>query len=72
MRQMIHELDRVELIKDVDGWRAGTRGTVVSLNPKSALVEVPDPDYARGLLDSMVDVYFDDLRVIERHAPLVH
>jgi hypothetical protein len=68
----LHELDRVELSKDTDGWPAGTRGTVVDLSPESALVEVPDPEYARSLLDSMVDVPFEDLRVLERHAPLVH
>jgi hypothetical protein len=60
-----HELDTVELLRDVDGWPAGTVGAVVSSYPKSALVEVASEDLSRDLLEDLVSVAYSDLRVVE-------
>lgn len=66
-----HVLDTVELIRDIDGWPAGTLGAVVSAYPNSALVEMAteqrldDGLPAHELLDDLVSVPYDALRVIE-------
>lgn len=64
----IREHDTVELIKDVDGWPAGTIGAVVSMYPHSALVEVDDPDGERELLEDLVSVPHEALRVVDTHV----
>jgi hypothetical protein len=64
-----HELDTVELARAVDGWPAGTVGVVVSEGDSMALVEiVPDAPSGHDLMDEMVDVPYDALRVVKRAA----
>lgn len=60
----IHEHDIVELMRDVDGWPAGTVGAVISTYPRAALVEIEDPDTERELLEDLVSVPHEALRVI--------
>jgi hypothetical protein len=46
------ELDLVRLLKDLEGWPAGTEGTVVSEWPGGSLIEInpePDEDDFRGI-----------------------
>lgn len=76
MTSRAHELDYVELLQDVEGAQAGSRGTVVSEYEGSALVELatetarePGGLPARELLDDLVTVPYSALRVLERaHA----
>jgi hypothetical protein len=67
-----HELDYVELVRDVDGLPAGTRGTVVSEYPESALIEVATEMHVdesglpeRDLLDDLVSAPYSALRIVE-------
>lgn len=71
-RRRAHELDAVELLKEVGGWPTGTVGAVVSEYDTTALVEVSTEDSTdaaglpkRGLLDDLVSVPYRDLKVIE-------
>lgn len=46
------ELDLVRLLKDIDGWPAGTEGTVVAEWPGGSMIEInpePDEDDFRGI-----------------------
>ena len=38
----VREFDRVELIEEVEGWGAGTRGTVVGTFPQTSIIEVTE------------------------------
>lgn len=74
MTRKAHELDTVELVCEVDGFPVGTRGTVVSAYPESALVEIPEivasrsglP--ARDLSDDLVSAPYSALRVVKPAA----
>jgi hypothetical protein len=77
---MIHharELDYVELLVPVDEWSAGTRGTVVWEDPETALVEVSPEFYGmdaegfptRDLMEVLVDVPYDDLKIVDPYVP---
>lgn len=65
----VHEHDIVELIEEVDGWPAGTIGAIVSLHPDSVLIEVEDPEQERELLEGLVTVPHEALRVVRTHTP---
>src|SRR5690349_15531704 len=63
MARRAHTLDTVKLLRDWDGWPAGTVGAVVSEHPETALVEIvtestPDADGLpeRALLDDLITV----------------
>jgi hypothetical protein len=77
MGRHARELDYVELLVPVDEWAAGTRGTVISEDPETALVEV-SPDYygtdaegfpLRDLFEVLVDVPYEDLKIIDAYVP---
>lgn len=60
-----HELDVVEFIDTFGGIPAKTVGAVVSEKPSHALVEIsltPDMD---SVLDSLVSVPYENLRILE-------
>jgi hypothetical protein len=65
-----HELDTVELTREVAGWPPGARGAVVSEYADTALVEMATEDHLEGglpereLLDDLVSVPYDALRVV--------
>jgi len=72
MAYRAHELDYVELLRDVEGWGAGARGTVVSERPETALVEFSTEAEVdehglpvRDLFDDLVSVPYSALRVVE-------
>jgi hypothetical protein len=64
-------LDSVELLREVEGWRAGSLGAVVSEYPNSALVEMTTEDEledglpARALFDDLVSVPYQALKVVQ-------
>jgi hypothetical protein len=70
MARRAHELDVVSLRKPVGRFPAGTSGTVVAEDPKSALVEIVTDDQTtdgfptRDLLDDLVDVPHEDLEIL--------
>lgn len=75
MEPRAHELDTVRLLREVDGWPAGTVGVIVSEYPETALVEAATEGRLdeRGLpksdlFDDLVSVPYDALAVIERAA----
>jgi hypothetical protein len=77
MEGRARDLDAVEFLSAAGGWPIGTVGTVVAEDPETALVEVNTEwlvDEAglpmRDLMDDLVDVPYEDLRVIPRSAPL--
>jgi hypothetical protein len=65
-----HELDTVELTREVEGWPMGARGAVVSEYADTALVEMGTEDRLEGglpgreLLDDLVSVPYEALRVV--------
>jgi hypothetical protein len=71
MARRAHTLDTVKLLRDWDGWPAGTVGAVVSAHPDTALVEVvtdatvdADGLPERGLLDDLITVRYSALEVV--------
>jgi hypothetical protein len=75
MESRAHELDTVRLLREVDGWPAGTIGAVVSEYPATALVEVAGDGRLdehglpeRDLFDGLVSVPYGALAVVERAA----
>jgi len=75
MESRAHELDTVRLLREVDGWPAGTIGAVVSEYPETALVEVATEGRLderglpeRDLFEDLVSVPYDALAVVERAA----
>lgn len=73
MAKHAHTFDLVELVKPVDGWAAGARGTVVSERATTALVEMGTERDAdeRGLLGVLVEAPYGALRVVEPAASSV-
>jgi hypothetical protein len=68
------ELDYVELLVDAGDWPAGTKGTVVSEDPETALVEVSEKYWdwdPAGLpkLDPFLDVPYADLKIVDPYVP---
>lgn len=63
-RMTVHEHDIIELTRDVDGWPSGTVGAIVSTYPRSVLVEVEDPSEERELLEDLVSVPHEALRIV--------
>ena len=73
MSDRARTLDYVELVRSVDSRPAGTRGTVVSEYPESALVELSTEASVdagglpeRDLFEDLVSVPYAALRVVER------
>lgn len=70
-QERAHVLATVALTREVEGWPAGALGAVVAEYADSALVEMATEDRlddglpARKLLDDLVSVPYDALRVIE-------
>lgn len=64
-RTAIGEHDVVFLLNPVEGWPAGTRGTVISDDPDFKLVEVSN-EFGEAL--AFLDVRPDELRLV-RKAP---
>ena len=72
-----HELDYVEILVDIGEWSAGTRGTVISEDPDTALVEVSEEFSGtdahgfplRDLIEVLVDVPYDDLKIVDPYVP---
>ena len=71
MARRAHTLDTVKLLRDWEGWPAGTVGAVVSEHPETALVEIvtestTDADGLpeRGLLDDLITVPYSALDVV--------
>jgi len=65
-RADIAEYDVVALLKEVEGWPAGTRGHVVMVCPTEMCVEVADE---RGEEADVVYAPPEDLRLIEKWPP---
>jgi hypothetical protein len=77
MKRRARDLDGVRLLKEVNGWPAGTPGAVVSEAPETALVELSSEDRrdeegspVRNLMDDFVWVPYEDLEVVYSPAPL--
>jgi hypothetical protein len=71
MARRAHTLDTVKLLRDWEGWPAGTVGAVVSEHPETALVEIvtdATTDAAglpeHELLDDLITVPYSALDVI--------
>lgn len=62
MTALVHELDVVRLLRDVDGWPAGTEGTALVVH--SGLVSVEPPFGFDGL--NTIDVTENDVEVTWR------
>jgi hypothetical protein len=67
MSERPRELDEVELTVEIGDWPAGTRGAVVSVYEDSVLVEIVEGQEERDLLDCLVGVADQDLRIVHRH-----
>jgi hypothetical protein len=65
-RADIAEYDVVVLLKDVDGWAAGTRGHVVMVCPADMWVEVAD---GQGGEADLVWAPREDLGLVEKWPP---
>jgi hypothetical protein len=75
MARRAHTLDTVKLLREWEGWPAGTVGAVVSEHPETALVEVvteatTDADGLpeRALLDDLITVPYSALDIVEPAA----
>jgi hypothetical protein len=75
MRRRARTLDTVKLLRDWEGWPAGTLGTVVSEHGDTALVEVSteaDVDEhglpRRNLFDDLIAVPYDAVVVVNAAA----
>lgn len=75
MEHRAHELDVVELVTQVGAWPVGTRGVVVSEDPRTALVEAAtehqvDSDGLpeRPLFDDLFSAPYTALRVVQASA----
>jgi hypothetical protein len=71
MARRAQTLDTVKLLRDWEGWPAGTVGAVVSEHPETALVEIvtdasTDADGLpeRELLDDLITVPYSALDVV--------
>jgi len=63
----IDEYDSVALIEPLDGWQAGTRGVVQGMRGSTRTVEITDYDESRDFLDHILEVDFDQLRLVRKH-----
>ena len=61
MTERIKLLDHIALLRDQDGWLAGTSGTVVDRLDDAAYVELVGPD---GKTVDTLTVPYEDLRVL--------
>lgn len=73
MDQRARDLDSVKLLRPLDGWASGTRGTVVAEGFETALVEVSTEHLVdaeglplRDLFEDFVDVPYEELEVVRR------
>ncbi len=67
----ISEYDVVAFVNPVDGWPAGTKGTVVDIHPPYKTVEIEgieesDDDH---MLDYLPMVADEDLRLVRKWSP---
>lgn len=71
MARRARDLDYVKLLREVDGWPAGTEAVVIAEEPDSALLEVLTEDQVddegfplRDLFEDLVSVDYEDLEVL--------
>lgn len=65
VKQAIHEIDVVELIEAVDGWPAGTNGTVVHDLGETKMVEISND---RGETLGLPSIPTELLRLVAKHS----
>jgi hypothetical protein len=63
----IDEYDSVALVGPLDGWHAGTHGVVQGMRGSKRTVEITDYDESRDLLDHILVVDVDRLRLVHKH-----
>ena len=63
----INEYDSVALTEAIDGWPAGTRGVVQGVRGSSRLIEIPEYDESRDILDHIMDVGLGQIRLVHKH-----
>jgi len=66
----IDEYDCVVLTEPVGGWKAGTPGVVQGVRGSSRTVEVTEYDESRDVLDHILVVEVDQLRLVHKHRPV--
>jgi hypothetical protein len=63
----IEEFDSVVLTEALDGWPAGTRGVVQGAKGSSRLVQITEYDESRDMLDHIMYVDLDQIRLTHKH-----
>jgi hypothetical protein len=73
MSERAHEHDTVKLLRDSDGWPAGTIGVVVSEEARGVLIEVVTDHIAdedglplRTLIEDLFEARYEDLEIVAR------
>jgi hypothetical protein len=68
-KTQIDEYDCVALIVPFGGWKAGTPGVVQGVRGSSRTVEITEYDESRDILDHILVVEVDQLRLVHKHRP---